>query len=271
MSNSTRLGRRGKATDPLPAGVADIAEQRQRTVANFPPSEAADLSDYLKRWRAGAPRRRAEEERAKNPPPGVLYARLRDKMPDDAVPDEGPRPEVDQGAYATSDPTAVVWTEQSLLGALMLGGDHFAAVDKVVHEQDFSRTEHQLVFSSMTKLNEGEQPIDATTVAQQLEDEQHLHKVGGVGYLADLVANTPGVMNVQVYAGKIRQAGNARRLSHEALEVSKAAHMSPEVRQAALADWNGSWRKRRTTAYSRAPLRLTICLSLRRSIGFAII
>ena len=104
----TRVARRGKADDPLPAGVVDMAEERywrnwlDQHVANLPPSEAADLSDYLKRWRAGAPRRRAEEERAKNPPPGVLYATLRDKMPDDqadTVPDDEPPPEFDQGAY----------------------------------------------------------------------------------------------------------------------------------------------------------------------------
>ncbi|MEM1231797.1 MAG: DnaB-like helicase N-terminal domain-containing protein, partial [Pseudomonadota bacterium] len=148
--------------------------------------------------------------------------------PDDLVPEMDPEliadavlPEPGQGAgperplrpvSALKVPPHSVEAERSVLGGLMLSGEAWFNVADKVTADEFYRTNHQLIFEAMFALAEQNQPLDAVTLAEHLENKGLLEKAGGYGYLGELTEATPGATNVAAYANIVRERATLRRL-----------------------------------------------------------
>ena len=129
-------------------------------------------------------------------------------------------------------PPHSIEAEQSLLGGLMLDEAAWLKVADKLEPVDFYRPAHRIVFEVMAQLANVNQPLDPVTMSQALSGRALLDKVGGNGYLAELVDGTPGASNVGAYADIVKEQATLRRLISVANEISEAAFL-PEGRSSA--------------------------------------
>ncbi|MBA3660102.1 MAG: replicative DNA helicase [Gammaproteobacteria bacterium] len=114
--------------------------------------------------------------------------------------------------------------EQSVLGGLMLDN---RALDQIVdrlHEQDFYRHDHRILFRTMIKLSDQSKPIDVLTVTEALREINELSQVGGEVYLFELANNTPSAANITAYADIVRERSVLRQLIATANDISESAY-----------------------------------------------
>ena len=116
--------------------------------------------------------------------------------------------------------------EQSLLGGLMLDQRAWDQVADVVSAGDFYRHDHRLIFEAIGALMERDQPPDAVTVSEHLEPQGELAAAGGLGYLAQLVQDTPSAANIRAYAHIVRERAMLRHLIEIGGDIAASAHDS---------------------------------------------
>lgn len=107
-------------------------------------------------------------------------------------------------------PPHSVEAEQALLGALLINDQLWEKVADIIHENDFYRPEHSIIFKGIKQLQENAEPCDVLILRDLLESQGTLGKVDGLGYLDQLTRSVPVAMNVSSYA-KIIQEGAIRR------------------------------------------------------------
>lgn len=113
--------------------------------------------------------------------------------------------------------------EQAVLGGLMIDNKRLDAVLEVISEADFFREDHRLILRMMQGLQENSQPLDVITLAEELDRHNELERAGGLGYLAELAANTPSAANIVAYAKIVRERSTLRQLIAAAQEISKSS------------------------------------------------
>jgi replicative DNA helicase len=116
-----------------------------------------------------------------------------------------------------------VEAEQAVLGGLMLDNKRLDAVLEVVTEEDFFRDDHRQIFRMMRRLADDSQPLDAITLSEELHRHNELERIGGLGYLVELAANTPSAANIAAYAKIVRERSTLRQLISAAQEISKSS------------------------------------------------
>lgn len=133
-----------------------------------------------------------------------------------------------EGLVARVPPHSVE-AEQAVLGGLMLDNSAWDAVADRIAAEDFYRRDHQLVFEAIAELAAKSEPLDAVTLAEQLERKDQLEESGGLPYLATLTRETPSAANIRAYADIVRERAQLRRLIHVGGEITSSA-FSPEGR-----------------------------------------
>jgi len=102
--------------------------------------------------------------------------------------------------------------EESVLGALLLDKDAVIAVAEFLRPEDFYDDRHKEIFISALELFEERVPIDVLTVSERLKKRKTLKKVGGAGFLADLVNRVPTAAHVEHYGHIVKEAATKRSL-----------------------------------------------------------
>ena len=78
--------------------------------------------------------------------------------------------------------------ESSVLGGLLLDNSAWDRVADLLHDGDFYRYEHRLIFAAIDKLTNTGKPADVITVYEHLEGQGKGGDVGGLTYLNQLGA-----------------------------------------------------------------------------------
>jgi replicative DNA helicase len=105
----------------------------------------------------------------------------------------------------------------------MLSSDAANEVLEKLHADDFYKPAHQVIFEAVVGLFDGNQPIDAITVAESLRRSEHLDRIGGVAYLTTLLDTVPTTSNVGYYADIVGETASRRRLMRAGSEVGSLA------------------------------------------------
>jgi replicative DNA helicase len=113
--------------------------------------------------------------------------------------------------------------EESVLGAVMLSADAANVALEKLRPEDFYKPAHQAVFEAITGLFDGNQPIDAVTVADHLRRTDQLDRVGGVGFLTTLLDGVPTTANIGYYADIVDETAARRRLLAAGSAVGRIA------------------------------------------------
>ena len=118
----------------------------------------------------------------------------------------------DTETTALKVPPHSIEAEQAVLGGIFLDKDAWDKVADKVHEDDFYRKDHRIIFRAISHLSNEGQPCDIVTVTEWLENHQLLDEAGGMSSIASLAENTPSAMNIKSYADIIRKRSILRQL-----------------------------------------------------------
>jgi len=114
--------------------------------------------------------------------------------------------------------------ERSLLGGLMLDKRAWDSVADVVTADDLYRADHRHIFAAIASLSERDQPADAVTVRDYLDQTGELDSSGGAEYLAQIVEDTSSAANIRAYAEIVRDKALLRRLIEVGGDISASAY-----------------------------------------------
>ncbi|MDD7465283.1 MAG: replicative DNA helicase [Actinomycetaceae bacterium] len=109
-------------------------------------------------------------------------------------------------------PPQNVEAEISVLGGMLINKDAIADVVEIIHEQDFYRPQHALIFHTILDLFAKGEPADAITVSAELSRQGKLEQVGGLPYLHTLVSSVPTSANAAYYAKLVLDQAKLRAL-----------------------------------------------------------
>jgi replicative DNA helicase len=115
-------------------------------------------------------------------------------------------------AGALKVPPHSMQAEQAVLGGLMLDNNAWDTVADLLGEQDFYRRDHRLIFRAIEQLAENNNPLDAVTLSEWLDQNRLLEEVGGLSALGTLAQNTPSAANIKAYAEIVRENSVMRQL-----------------------------------------------------------
>ena len=119
--------------------------------------------------------------------------------------------------------------EEAVLGGLMLDNTGWDTVADLVTEEDFYRRNHRLIFRAIASLADQNNPLDAVTLSEWLDQNALLNDVGGLGALGELAQNTPSAANIKAYAEIVRDNSVMRQLIEVGNNIAGSA-FAPEGR-----------------------------------------
>lgn len=102
--------------------------------------------------------------------------------------------------------------EQSVLGSMMLSKDAIVDVTEEIDGSDYYKPAHETIHNVIVDLSGRGEPVDAVTVAAELQKRGDLQRVGGAPYLHTLIASVPTAANAGYYARIVRERSLLRRL-----------------------------------------------------------
>ena len=143
----------------------------------------------------------------------------------------------DSPAVAPRVPPHSLEAEQAVLGGLMLANDAWDRIADRVHEEDFYRREHRLLFRALGELADQDQPRDVVTVSEWLSQRGELDNVGNLAYLGQLAQETPSAANITAYADIVRERSVLRQLISVGEDISRAAFQPQGRDSKALLDY----------------------------------
>jgi len=117
--------------------------------------------------------------------------------------------------------------EQSVLGAVLLDNEAVNMVLEILGPDEFYRESHREIFRAMIELSDRGQPVDAITLTDALNNRGVLERIGGAGYIAELVNRVPTAANVAHYARIVREKAVLRSLASTATEIAGGAFDGP--------------------------------------------
>lgn len=120
--------------------------------------------------------------------------------------------------------------EQSVIGGLLLQPASFDLIGDVLDEKDFYVESHRLIYRQIALMLHQGRPVDAVTVADELDMAGESERTGGLACLGEIANNTPGAANIRRYAEVVRDKRLRRDLQAAASEVANLAHQAgPET------------------------------------------
>ena len=129
-------------------------------------------------------------------------------------------------------PPHSVEAESSVLGGLLLDNGAWDRVGDLLHEGDFYRFEHRMVFGAIGALINASKPADVITVFEQLIGQGKAEEIGGLAYLNALAQYVPSAGNIRRYAEIVRERSVLRKLVSASDEISTTA-FNPQGRPVA--------------------------------------
>jgi replicative DNA helicase len=111
--------------------------------------------------------------------------------------------------------------EESVLGAMMLSPGAIAAVSEILDASDFYRESHAKIYRAALQLYGKNEPVDAITLTNELEQRGELEEVGGRVRLYELANLVPASANARHYAEIVRENATLRGLIRAGGEIAQ--------------------------------------------------
>src|SRR5438270_1776052 len=111
--------------------------------------------------------------------------------------------------------------EESVLGAMMIASGAIAAVSEILDASDFYRESHAKIYRAALQLYGKNEPVDAITLTNELEQRGELEEIGGRVRLHELARLVPATANARHYAEIVRETATLRGLIHAGGEIAQ--------------------------------------------------
>ncbi len=125
-------------------------------------------------------------------------------------------------------PPQALDAERSVLGGVLLDPEAATKAVEIVSPETFYRPAHQSIFKGMVRLFEKREPIDVTTLSDELRKSGDLEAVGGSTALTDLVDSTPTAANIEHYARIVLDKYILRQLIRASTAIAEDAFAASE-------------------------------------------
>jgi replicative DNA helicase len=103
--------------------------------------------------------------------------------------------------------------EECVLGSMLLSRDAIADVTEIIkNPADFYRPAHQTIFQAIIARYNLGAPVDPIVINDDLMKSGDISRVGGIGYLHNLVQQVPTAANGEYYAEIVREKAVLRNL-----------------------------------------------------------
>ena len=109
--------------------------------------------------------------------------------------------------------------EKAVLSAILLDNDAIHTIVTEIQDQDFYHPSHQMLYRSMVRLKDENQPVDLTTLSAYLKGEGILESVGGAVALAEIADYEATPAHIIHYAKIVRDRSIKRSLIATASEI----------------------------------------------------
>ena len=111
--------------------------------------------------------------------------------------------------------------EEAVLGAMLLSETAIGAVTELVDASDFYRGSHGAIYRTCLALWAKGEPVDAITLANELEERGELEQIGGTARVAELAALVSATANVEHYARIVKETATLRGLIRAGQEIAR--------------------------------------------------
>lgn len=142
----------------------------------------------------------------------------------------------------TTQPAHDIGAEQAVLGGLLLDNRYIDDVaSTLTGPGDFYRPAHAIIYGAILQLHGGNDArVDPLTLAADLRQTGDLDRVGGHGYLHQLVQATPTAANAGYYAEIVREQAELRAVGEACMRGQHRARIAEataaEIREAVMAE-----------------------------------
>jgi len=137
-------------------------------------------------------------------------------MADGSIPTDA-RP----GALARGMPHDIQ-AEMGVLGSMQLSPDALYLARERLDADSFYRAAHQDIFNAILSLADTRNTVDLILLRDELSRAGKLEKVGGVGYLTELMESVPTSANAEYYIEIVRDHAIRRELINTATGIQKS-------------------------------------------------
>jgi replicative DNA helicase len=117
--------------------------------------------------------------------------------------------------------------EESVLGAMLLSPTAIGVVTEILDAADFYRESHAIIYRASLALWAKGEPVDAITLANELEERSELERIGGTARVAELAALVPTTSNVEHYARIVKETATLRALIRAGQEIARLGQDRP--------------------------------------------
>ncbi len=118
--------------------------------------------------------------------------------------------------------------EESVIGALLLSAEAANQVVDRLRSEDFYIPAYQAIYEIIVDLYNANQPIDAVTVTDGLRRKGELDRIGGVGFVTQLMSAVPVASRVEYYADIVEEHALRRNLMSAGGRISDLAMLTDE-------------------------------------------
>jgi replicative DNA helicase len=129
--------------------------------------------------------------------------------------------QVVQSSTTAPVPPQNLEAEESVLGAMMLSPGAIGAVSEVLSAGDFYRQSHGKIYKAALGLYAKGEPVDAITLADELEERGELEDVGGLIRIHELANLLPAASNAAHYARIVHEMATLRGLIRVGQEITR--------------------------------------------------
>ena len=123
--------------------------------------------------------------------------------------------------------------EQAVLGCILIDTTSQADVLAMMREEDFYSASHKDIYATMLKIYQKSVPVDFVTLADQLDKEKILDKVGGIEYITTLTNVVPSAAHATYYCNIVKSDSIRRKLIVSGQKIIENAYES-EDKEASL-------------------------------------
>ena len=124
-------------------------------------------------------------------------------------------------------PVFSVEAEAAVLGSLILKNELFDEISTLIHADDFFNYTHKIIFEGTVHLLQRGKAVDILILEQYFTDKSLIDEFG-LGYLAQIVNNTPSSSNIVAYAKVIARHSKQRRFAALGQFIVNEMHVSKD-------------------------------------------
>jgi replicative DNA helicase len=111
---------------------------------------------------------------------------------------------------------------------------------KSASDSDFYDNRNADIFNAICGMIENQRPVDSLTLFQTLKDEGKAERIGGVGYISELIEAAPSPENVNYWLEILKEKATLRRIVKACFEYQSKAKATNASHEAILSDFEAS-------------------------------